>query len=59
MQPLVVYYISTKMEKEKKQGESLRNSHSQEELKEAWWWLNVMWYPGTEKGHMVKTKETE
>lgn len=42
--------------------ESLRNCHSLEELKEIWW-LNVMWYPegdpGTEKGHEVKSKETQ
>lgn len=30
--------------------EGLRSSHSQEELKEMWW-LNVLWYPGAEKGH--------
>lgn len=37
--------------------ESLRHCHSPADSKELLWKLKVRWYPGTEEGHLVKTKK--
>lgn len=51
----ILHQCSLRRSKSSKIRKFLKNCHSQKELKEKWW-LNVTWYPGTEKEYEGKTK---